>query len=185
MTSTSQRMTIGIALALVAWGVYLAVGSTGMFIQDSMMDPRKSVIVIVCMAMFLGMWWIVLKSRPINTRLDAHVAESTEQPSDHQQSAPPKEIVVPAWSKPGLSSLGLGAAGAVFWGIAIATWNAIPAWQTTTLGWLAAVGMMGSATAGIVALSEPRRRSGKWLGVLGLFLFLIALIGFVARMTPK
>ncbi len=190
MTSTSQRMTVGIALALVAWGVYLAVGSTGMFVQDSMMDPRKSAIVIVCMAMFLGLWWIVLKSRLAATSSNTLAPAAPEEPAAGEPAvAAPASATdasaKPAWSKPGLSSIGLGAAGGIFWALAIATWNAIPAWQTTTLGWLAAVGMMGSATAGIVALSDPRRRPGKWLGVLGLLVFLVALIGFVARMTPQ
>ena len=60
--TTNKRMTAAIMLALVIWGIYLAAGSTGYFIDASLMDARKSFIVATCMTSFLALWVFVLRA---------------------------------------------------------------------------------------------------------------------------
>lgn len=164
MNTTAKRMTLGIMLALTVWGIYLAIGATGMFVQESMMDPRKSVIVVICVALFLGLWAIVLNSQ--------------------KATVPHEHVNGPPWSKSGLATIGCAVTGSLLWVAAVMSWKSASLSTTTVLGWLAALFIMGSATSGIIALSSIYVRRGKWLGMLGLVGFLAALIVFVARMTP-
>ena len=163
---------MGIMLALAAWGIYLAIGATGMFIQEDMMDARKSGIVISCVALFLGLWSIVLFSK----------RKPADQSSLSTVEAPVRSR--PALSKAGMTTLGLLVTGVVAWLIAVAMWNQKALTATTTLGWLAALCFTGSATAGIIALSAKTAARGKWFGLLGLIGFATAFIAFVVRMTP-
>jgi hypothetical protein len=185
MNKTTKPMTFGIMLALVLWGVYLAVGATGMFVQDSMLDVRKSVIVVVCVALFLGLWGIVLygvKSKGTGSKGAGSV--NVQDAGSEKTGEVSKTPTAATWSKPGLAATALGAVGAILWLAAIASWKNISLDGTTILGWLAAICIMGSATFGIIALSDRFRRRGKWLGLLGLLGFAGSLIAFVARMSP-
>jgi len=172
MNPTKKWMTYGIMLALVAWGVYLAIGATGMFVQKDMMDVRKSGIVIASVALFLGLWAIVL----LGTKSKAAATQSESN------------IVSPArpLSRPGIASLAFAVSGALLWGIAIATWQweQISLGATTVIGWGAAFCVLAAATAGMIALSSKRVQRGKWFGALGLIGVAVAFIVFVMRMTP-
>ena len=172
MIPTTKRMTLGIMLALVAWGIYLSIGATGIFLQESLMDARKSVIVAVCVALFLGLWGMAL----LGSRVTAN--------RDRSSNDGPPTTEARIWSKPGIATLACGVAGIACWAAAIVTWNSVSPAATTILGWLAAVLVMGAAISGIIALSDRRRSRGKWFGFLGLIGFAGALIGFVARMSP-
>jgi hypothetical protein len=172
MNNTTKWMTFGIMLALVLWGIYLAVGATGFFVQASMTDTRKSLVVLVCMAMFLGLWIIVL--RRTKPRSDDSTAEVAASPATPPQS----------WSTSGIAAVVMLVIGGLLWLAAISSWNDKALSTTTILGWLAALNMTGSATAGMVALSDRRHRKGKWLGLAGLIGLAGSLIGFIARMTP-
>lgn len=178
MNAITKRLTFGIMLALIVWGVALAVGSTGIFIQESMFDLRKSLIVVVCIGLFLGLWAIVLFGRK---------SDGSHNP-DTLTSSQKSSVEIPTgtypWSRPGLVSLALAVAGAVLWGIAIVSWQSLSMAGTTVLGWLAAVSLLGSATSGVISLSQPVKRRGKWIGLLGLLGFVAAFIAFVARMSP-
>lgn len=186
--NVSWRMISGIMLALVAWGIYLAVGATGMFVQESMMDVRKSVVVVVCVAIFLGLWSVVLFGRK-----KPGVAGQPPTSSDELGTeAQPAETEVASGRNAGrlpLSRAGIAALlwvvfGVIFWVIAIATWQQVSTDVTTIFGWFAAFCVMASATSGMIALSDPTRRPGKWLGLLGLVGFAACLVSFIARMTP-
>lgn len=176
--TTKKWMTYGIMLALVAWGVYLAIGATGMFVQEDMMDARKSGIVITCVALFLGLWAVVLFGTKRKNTKDVGVANVSTVTG---ASRP--------WSKPGLATLGFAIVGSVLWAIAAATWSSGSTDSgnlaaTTILGWLAAFCVLVAASAGMIALSSKQAKRGKWFGLLGLIGFVAAFIVFVARMTP-
>jgi len=173
--STAQRMTVGIMLSLVLWGIYLAIGATGVFVQSSMMDVRKSGIVMFCVALFLGLWGLVirgaLRNRPRFTE------------SGRMEIAAAKPIAQ-SWNASGVISFTLAGLGIACWAVAIVTWKSVAPSTTTILGWFSALLVMGSTTAGIVALSDQSIRRGKWLGMIGLVTCIASLIAFVARMTP-
>lgn len=178
MNPLTKQLTFGIMLALILWGIALAIGSTGVFIQDSMLDLRKSLIVLVCVALFLGLWSIVLLGRKPTRREELAAADSSDKSNvvANASSLP--------WSRPGLTTFALGVSGTVLWAVAIATWKSVSTDGTTILGWLAALCILGSATSGIISLSQPVKRRGKWLGLLGLVGFAAAFIAFLARMSP-
>ena len=176
MNAETRQITRIIIGALVVWGIVQAIGSTGMLVDRAMFDPWKSLIVICCVALFLGLWSVVLLSRKKQTDAEALTAEG----KGVVRSTP-----LSAWSRPGLATIGCGIAGAILWLSAIVSWNAVGTGTTTVLGWLAAVCIMGSATSGMIALSDPLKRRGKWLGLLGLLGFAASLVSFIARMTPR
>jgi hypothetical protein len=173
MINTTKRMTVVIMLALVLWGVYLAIGATGVFVQSTMTDGRKSLIVLVCMGLFLGLWAIVIRRQQSQ-------AKSGSASSEAPAAGEPRS----SWSRSGIATVVCAVLGAALWCLAIATWTTIGLGATTMIGWLAAFCMLASATSGMIALSDRQGRRGKWLGFVGLLCFASSLIGFVARMTP-
>ncbi|MCA9199156.1 MAG: hypothetical protein KDA87_16530 [Planctomycetales bacterium] len=139
---------------LLLWGIILAVGSTGAFIQEAeLFDVRKSVIVLVFSAAFVGFWlWLVLAVRGNKT---------TET------------------NRLSLSSVGSVAAslfGFLNWGLAYVT----PGMISKTLGWIAGLLICASLIPAIVGLSDPLPRRGKLLGLLTLALFIAAFVLLVA-----
>ena len=180
MNPTKKWMTYGIMLALIAWGVYLAIGATGMFVQKDMMDVRKSGIVIACVALFLGLWAIVL----FGTKNKANASQTMESQTGESQTGSSAVSPARSWSRPGIASLGFAILGSALWGIAIASWQQVSLGATTVLGWIAAFCVLAAATSGMIALSSKQAKRGKWFGALGLIGFLGAFVVFVARMTP-
>ena len=51
-----RRIQAGIVVALAVWGIYLAVGATGVFTDVGLFDLRRSMVVLACSALFLGFW---------------------------------------------------------------------------------------------------------------------------------
>lgn len=176
--STNKRLIAAIMAALVIWGVYLAIGSTGYFIESSLMDARKSFIVATCMTSFLAMWVFVLHA------VDKRKTMQSATLANAESGAVEVSSTTPVWSKPGLATLLIGGVGLLFWIAAILCWKPSALLLTTVLGWLAAVSMVAAATSGMIALSNPRALRGKWFGFLGLLLCAGSLIGFVVRMSP-
>lgn len=168
MNTTAKRFVFGVMMALTVWGIYLAVGATGMFIQDSMVDGRKSLIVVVFVALFLGLWGIVLYGLKSKSQA-ATLSQSSGAP----------------WSRSGLTTAGTLLLGSGFWLASAFSFSVEYLTATTVLGWLAALSFTVSASFGMVALSSKQRLKGKWLGALGLLGFLVAFVVFVARMTPQ
>lgn len=63
----SLTLLIVITLALAAWGIYLAIGAYfgGFGGENLAHDFRRSLVVLACMAFFLGGWWLlVLTQKP-------------------------------------------------------------------------------------------------------------------------
>lgn len=58
-------LLIVITLALAAWGVYLAIGAYfgGFGGENLAHDFRRSIVVLACMGLFLGGWWILVLTR--------------------------------------------------------------------------------------------------------------------------
>lgn len=191
---STKTITIGIMSALVLWGIWLAVGATGMFIQEDMMDTRKSAIVVAFVALFLGLWAIVLFGSKSKWKRgdaagdpavvgEATSGTATSSSTATQASSSSSGATLP-WSRSGLTTVGLLLAGVILWGSAILSWQSSQLSLTTVLGWLAALCVTGSSTAGIIALSGKRRQRGKLLGFLGLLGFAAAFVLFLMRMTP-
>lgn len=139
---------------LLLWGIILAVGSTGAFIPKAeLFDVRKSVIVLVFSAAFVGFWlWLVLAVRGSKT---------TET------------------NRLSLSSAGSVAAslfGFLSWGLAYVTPDVI----SKPLGWISGLLICASLIPAIVGLSDPLPRRGKLLGLLTLALFIAAFVLLVA-----
>lgn len=168
--SASQRMVLVIMLSLVIWGIYLAIGATGVFVESSLLDARKSGIVIFFVALFLGLWGVVLKGGSQTKREIAGLGTSPAS-----RSRP--------WNVAGLMTVGLTCLGIVCWVGAVFSWESADLRTTTLLGWAAALLLLGSVTAGIVALSDRTRKRGKWLGFVGLIACLFAVITFIGRMA--
>jgi high-affinity Fe2+/Pb2+ permease len=62
----SQRTIIGVIMGgLVAWAIYLAVGA---YLYD--LNILRAVIVLACMAAFLGFWLLMLWTQGPRTRRD-------------------------------------------------------------------------------------------------------------------
>ena len=177
MNPTKKLMTSGIMLALIVWGIYLAIGATGMFVQEDMMDARKSGIVILCVGMFLGLWGLVLLGVKRKNESAADPGEIVDAPTKASSSKP-------NWSRAGIATFALLSVGAITWCAAVLTWQRISLGGTTVLGWLAALCIMGSATAAIITLSQRSKLRGKWLALFGLVGFAASLFVFVVRMSP-
>ena len=169
----SNPLAKALLLSLIIWAVYLAVGSTGYFVQPTLFDIRKSLIVLTCMALFLGLWLYVFNQN--QARLDA------------RHSVPGQSYLstsgTVSWSRPGLLSLGLVGSALATWAAAVVSFGSASRTLTTCLGWLTALLVTLAGTSGMVALSERRIRRGKWLGLVGLVSVFGALVGFVVRMT--
>lgn len=184
--TSNKQITTGIVLSLALWGVYLAVGATGYFTDKSLMNPVKSLIVLAFVAMFLGLWAFVIRATKHQTgQSHARLSESAKltgesNAADPIQSIPSKR----AWNTPALGSVGAVAVGFVFWGIALATWKSVSLEATTVLGWLAALSIVSACSLGMIALSDRKCLRGKWFGLLGLLGTIVAVIGFLGRMTP-
>lgn len=185
-----KRIVAGLILALTIWGVYLAIGSTGYFVESSLTDPRKSLIVLACMGSFLGLWYFVLRSvRGRSNRIGtAAAADSGDSISSSTNSNPLSDADPGSgsspWSKPGLTSFVMGVVAIAMWLVAVVTFGRISLVATTVLGWLVVVLVIGGVTSGMIALANPRPLRGKWLGVCGLLQGIVAFVVFVIRMTP-
>ena len=149
--SRQARRIIAVLIgALVAWGVYLAIGATGLFTDEGLFDPRRSVIVLVFSAVFLGSWLIVMRFR------GAGDSESTIN-----------------W--PSIISLCVTLAGYALWLAAHLVWrDGEGARWTTALGWTTVVCFGSSAVIALIGASDPRSRRGKLLGSVTLLLLLVA-----------
>lgn len=164
-SDASRRAIALIMVTLAVWGIYLAIGATGLFVQRSLFDPRKSLIVVTCMGGFLLLWGIVLLyGRRKHKEAPKHVSR--------------------IWSQSGITSLLLSVSGFATWGLGIAAWNKLSASTVTILGWSAALVIMSSVVAALISLSEPQPRRGKLLGLISLLLFVVAMVAFCLRMRP-
>ena len=136
--------------ALAAWGIYLAIGATGLFTDDSLFDARRSIIVLTCSAVFLGSWLLIMWFRPVS-----HSVSKTN------------------WAS--IISLCVSLAAYGLWLTAHLVWrNGDGARSTTVLGWASFICFATSAVVALIGASDPRPRRGKLLGSVTLLLLLIA-----------
>ncbi len=155
----------GLMAALVAWGVFLAVGASSAFGRGGLVfDLRRSLIVLVCSALFLGGWYWVLTRR---------------------RSSPSADVPASGgWNQASLLSLLLALAGYALWGTA---WLVRSSPQTLSLmaplGYLSALALGSATIAAMVGLSNPRRRRGQMLGLATLGLLLLAVVLFLVQVA--
>lgn len=158
---SNRRMLAGLVLALVAWGIFLAIGATGYFADafNVKTSYQKSLIVLLCMAAFLGLWGSV-------TWLRRHR---------------PTEPAANGWSISGLVSLALKLIGIGLWVGAIVAWELPPPTAAIIAGWTAIAFAGAADVAAFIGLSEPGKRRGKWAGLISLGLSLLCVMVFVVR----
>jgi hypothetical protein len=153
-------------IALALWGVYLAVGATGVFVDAGLLDLRKSLIVLGCSAAFLVFWLVPLRLRSRRTGLPV---------SDHQ------------WSWASVLSL-VGTLLAFLLWLATARIRQLEgsAGSIYTLGGLAA-GLFAVATIlALIGASDPRPRRGKLFALLTLLLLGVAVVVLLCvSATPR
>jgi ABC-type transport system involved in Fe-S cluster assembly fused permease/ATPase subunit len=65
-SAAARRWTIVLVAALFGWGVYHAVGAY-LFNHDA----RRAAVVLVCMALFVSFWLLLLRMRAKRLRRDA------------------------------------------------------------------------------------------------------------------
>jgi hypothetical protein len=71
--NSQWTLLLVITLALLAWGIYHAAGAYfGGFGNENLQhDFRRSLVVLGCMALFLGgWWWLMLTAKPKDSRTD-------------------------------------------------------------------------------------------------------------------
>ena len=159
----SQRLLAGLLIVLAAWGIYLAIGATGIFTDVGLFDARRSAIVLACSAAFLGFWLGILR-RP-----------SATGRSDSADAGPPR-------NRASLASVGVIAAAYLLWVAAWVAWSrGNPANLTFVVGWLSTAGFAIAAILALIGLSDPARERGKLWGLLTLALLLLAAGAFVAQ----
>lgn len=143
-------------LALLIWGLLLAVGAIGW--QLSVPDPRRAVFVLVCVLAYCGLWLATWYRR----RGCASAAASGR------------------FSWAAAVSLALVLAGwAVWWAAGAAAEDSARPW---VWGWLAAGSLGGGVVAGMVSLSDPARRPGKWLVGVSWLLIAAAVVVWILRL---
>ncbi len=148
--SQSRRITAVLIGALLVWGIYLAIGATGLFTDEGLFDLRRSVIVLVCSAAFLGSWLIILRFRG---------ASNSESKIN--------------W--PSIISFCMMLMAYALWLAAHLFWqDGSGAWWTMMLGWSSLFCFGCSSIMALIGASDPRSRRGKLLGVVTLVLLLIA-----------
>jgi hypothetical protein len=153
--SQSRRIIAGLIAALLAWGIYVAIGATGLFTDEGLFDARRSVIVLICSAAFLGSWLVILRFRGTAS------SESTIN-----------------WSS--IVSFCITLVGYGFWLSAHLVWrDGEGAQWTTRFGWTSLVCLGSSAVLALIGVSDPRPRRGKLLGLVTLVLLLLAVGLFV------
>ncbi|HEY2761629.1 MAG TPA: hypothetical protein VGI75_12820 [Pirellulales bacterium] len=62
----AQKIVLAIlTVALLAWGSFHAIGAYyGGFGEENLQhDFRRSLVVLACMAVFLGIWWVLILTR--------------------------------------------------------------------------------------------------------------------------
>jgi hypothetical protein len=157
-SSGSRRLVAGLVLALAAWGIYLAVGATGMFTDAGLFDTRRSLIVLGCSATFLAAWLLFL----VRARVAAPPGIRT---SRNVCSA---------------ASLPLAALAYAVWSAAWAAWQrGNPHHLTQIFGWTSVVLFSLAAILAMIGLSDSQRVRWKLWGLVTLLLLLVAAAGFV------
>ncbi len=158
----------GLLAGLTLWGLYLAIGATGLFSRGRIAtDPRRSLIVFACSAIFLGSWYYILKRRRATAGVDRETLAQAESQS---------------WNHASLASAATAVIGYLLWGTAWLMW-AQPAskYLTAPLGYLSALAFGAATIMALVGLSHPRRRKGQLVGVLTIMLLAAAVVAFVIQ----
>lgn len=85
-SAADRKVLIGLTVALAAWGIYHAVGAYfgGFGGENLRHDFARSLVVLGCMAAFLGFWWVLVLTRKPRSHLRRRHDETwrTEQPEE-------------------------------------------------------------------------------------------------------
>ena len=57
--ATKRKIVFWIVLGIVGWGVVLAIGD---YLANH--DPRRPLIILACVILFVGFWLVMLRTRP-------------------------------------------------------------------------------------------------------------------------
>ncbi len=160
-----STLPIGLVMAAVlAWGLYLAVGAT-LFDQD--LRWRKGLIVIGFVVAFLGLWLVILAAR--------HGTDRWRASGGVPPGRPPDGAVL--WSVPSIVSFLLVMLGTA---CLFGSWI-LPAGTSVvrlvSFTWPPA--LIVAVIAAMIGLSDPRVRRGKWLALLGLLAILSLIAGWL------
>jgi hypothetical protein len=158
----ARRILTGLTIALAGWGIYLAIGATGAFLDSRLWDPRKSLIVITCSSGFLIFWWTILGIRA------------------RRKTAAP----LAPWNWPSVLSCLVASLGLLFGWLAMRPTAPGPIdARTAWLGLIAAGTLVAAAVLALIGASNPRPQRGKLLALLTFALLLGAIILFLWRPT--
>ena len=158
----ARRILAGLTVALAGWGIYLAIGATGAFLDTRLWDPRKSLIVIACSAAFLIFWWTILGIR----------------------ARRPATTSVPPWNWPSVLSCLIASLGLLLAWLSARSRTPVPGPIDARAAWLgfsAAGSWIAAAVLALIGASNPRPQRGKLLALLTFALLLAAIVLFLWR----
>ena len=166
-----QRLQLGMVIAVIAWGVYLAIGAVRgpRDFGEYKADYRKGLIILTVTACFVACW------------AAAYVASRRKSLGSAASAATNEVGTANRWNFSSafgflLASAATGAMATAAWG----GWRA-PGWAFASMFGVAAA----SAIASIIGLSNPTRAGGRWLGLAGLGLLAAGfVIGFYVQPLP-
>lgn len=155
-----ERLQLGLVIAVIAWGIYLATGAVlgPRNFGDYQADYRKGLVILVTTSGFVAFWafaYVAAKRKALYSATKASGAAA-------DQTAKPPAIV--GWNF--ASAFGFLLATAVASAMAAAAWGG---WKASGAAFAAMFGIAAaSGIASIVGLSNPTRNAGRWLGLIAL-----------------
>ena len=172
-TASNIRPIRWLMLALMVWGVYLALG-TSRFARDFSDSVWKGAIVLGCVVAFLGLWTAVLANK--RRHLASDRVDESEQ-SEHGREHPP-------WNVPCVVSLLLASLAAACLGI----YEGHFSWTTPAVGtaaaWATPLAALTATLVAMIGLSDPIARRGKWLAMLALLAVVCLAVGWLCLQSP-
>ena len=150
-----------------AWGSFVALGATGYFTDAGLYDARRSLIVLVCTAIFIAFWsWVFLRPRPSEV--------SKEPPRVTGSTA---ESAGTSWTSV-VSLLMMVAAYGTCGGAWLTRFQAD---RSLRLGLsIMSLGFFGlAAILAVIGLSDARPRRWKLLGLVTLAFLVLAVAALV------
>lgn len=167
-TPSTIRPIRWLMLALIVWGIYVAIG-TSRFAQNFSDSMWKGAIVLGCVVAFLGLWTVVLAAKRGSVASD--LPDASQQGDQN-----PNRL---RWSTPSVAGLAFAALGAICLVVFEAGLVAATSVVATALVWTAPMATIAALILAMIGLSDPLARRGKWLGMLALMAVLCMTVGWL------